>query len=51
MKIEKNLSLVNFRVLITCLLDNVRIFLGEVICSSLLGVKRLNYINQEGGSS
>ena len=39
---DKNFFLISLSVLITCLLDNAWILLGEVACQSLLGVKGLN---------
>ena len=37
-----NFYLISLNILISCLLSNVRILLGEVSCWSLLGVKGLN---------
>ena len=37
--IKINFYMISLNILITCLLDNVRILLGEVSCWSLLGVK------------
>ena len=40
---DNNYYLISLNILITCLLDNVRILLKEVTCLSLLGVKELRY--------
>ena len=42
---DNNLYLISLNILITCLLDNVRILLGEVSCWSLLGIKGLSRLN------
>ena len=39
---QNNFYLISLSILITCLLDNVWILLGEVTCESLLGVKGLS---------
>ena len=41
---DNNLYLISFSILITCLLDNVWILKGEITCSSLPGVKGLNFV-------
>ena len=38
---QDNFYLMSLNILITCLLDKVWILLGEVSCSSLMGVKGL----------
>ena len=38
---DNNFYLISWNILISCLLDNVRILLGEVSCWSLLGVQGL----------
>ena len=35
----KNLYLISLSILTTCMVDNVGMLLGEIICLSLLGVK------------
>ena len=42
---DNNLYLISLNILITCLLDNVRILLGEVSCWSLLGIEGLSRLN------
>ena len=39
---DKNFLLISLIILITCLLDNVRISWGEIVSQSLLGVKGFN---------
>ena len=41
---DNNFYLISLNILVTCLLDNVRILWGEVSCWSLLGVKGLRKI-------
>ena len=41
---DNNFYLISLNLLVTCLLDNVRILWGEVSCWSLLGVKGLRKI-------
>ena len=45
---DNNLYLISFSILITCLLDNVWILKGEITCSSLPGVKELNFVILRG---
>ena len=40
---DSSFYLTSFNILITCLLNNIRILKGEVSCESLLGVKRLTF--------
>ena len=40
-----NFYQISLNILITCLLDNVRILRREVSCGSLLGVKRLSHFH------
>ena len=39
----KNLYLISLSILTTCMVDNVGMLLGEIICLSLLGVKWLSH--------
>ena len=41
------IKLICLSIFITCLLDNVWIFQGEVRCQSLLGVNGLRFINSK----
>ena len=42
---DNNFYLISLSILITCLLDNLWILLGEVTCKSFLGVEGLNSIH------
>ena len=43
---DSSFYLISLNILITCLLKNVWILKGEVLCESLLGVKGLNLLQQ-----